>query len=157
MFLPFTLNLSADMVYFIQTKKDDYIASASQVLQAVASYLCMERMVTLRKEKLPIQIDEYITEHFTEKLDAAVLCEHFHIGRTYLYEIAKQNYGVGVAEYIRTLRIEKAKQLLTEQPDLHISEVAFSCGFSDYNYFMTVFKRVAGMSPRQYQNSRSAL
>lgn len=131
----------------------DYISSASHIMQAVASFLCMERMVTLRRQELPVQIDEYIQTHFTEKLDAAALARQFGIGRTQLYKIAKQNYGVGIAEHIRNLRMEKARKLLTEQSGLTLAQIASECGFDDYNYFITVFKRVTGMPPKAYAHS----
>lgn len=131
----------------------DYISSASHIMQAVASFLCMERMVTLRRQELPVQIDEYIQMHFTEKLDAASLAGQFGIGRTQLYKIAKQNYGVGIAEHIRNLRMEKARKLLTEQSGLTLAQIASECGFDDYNYFITVFKRVVGMPPKSYARS----
>lgn len=133
---------------------EDYISSASHIMQAVASYLCMERMVVLRRQELPVRIDEYIQAHFTENIDAVQLADHFGIGRTQLYEIAKQNYGVGIASHIRNLRIEKARQLLCEQPGLSLADVATRCGFSDYNYFITVFKRTVGIPPKAYANSR---
>ena len=50
-------------------------------------------------------------------MDVNHLCKKFQIGKTLLYEIAKQNYGIGIAEHIRNLRIEKAKELLTEIVD----------------------------------------
>lgn len=130
----------------------DYISSASHIMQAVAAYLCMERMVSLHQQELPVQIDEYIQAHFTEDLDAIQLARHFGIGKTQLYEIAQQNYGQGIAGHIRNLRIEKAKHLLTEQPTLSLAEVSSQCGFHDYNYFITVFKRIVGIPPKTYAN-----
>lgn len=128
----------------------DYIASASHIMQAVSSFLCMERMVSLRQQELPVQIDDFIQKHFTEDLDAPEIARHFGIGKTRLYEISKQNYGMGIAEYIRKLRIEKAKSLLMDEPDLSLDEIAARCGFSDYNYFITVFKRLVGLPPKTY-------
>ena len=130
---------------------EEYISSASHIMKAVASFLCMERMVSLRQQELPVQIDEYIQTHYTEKIDAISIAKHFGIGKTKIYEIAKQNYGIGIAEYIRKLRIEKAKELLIESPELSLAEVAYECGFDDYNYFITVFKRVVGAPPKAYR------
>ncbi len=130
----------------------DYIASASHILQAVASWLCMERMVALRHQELPAQIDDWLSAHFTEEIDAASLARRFGIGKTQLYAIAKQSYGTGIAEHIRTLRIEKARKLLDEQADLSLAEIAYQCGFKDYNYFITVFGRMTGLPPKAYQN-----
>ena len=107
-------------------------------------------MVSLHQQELPVQIDEYISAHFTEDIDVTALCQKFQIGKTRLYEIVKQNYGIGLAEHIRNLRINKAKELLVNHPDMSLADVAFSCGFKDYNYFITVFKRVVGMPPKQY-------
>ena len=132
---------------------ENYISSASHIMQAVASYLCMERLVTLRRQELPVQLDEYIQAHFTENIDAPQLARQFGIGKTQLYEIAKQNYGVGIAAHIRNLRIEKARQLLSEQPGLSLAEIASACGYDDYNYFITVFKRTVGIPPKAYANS----
>lgn len=130
---------------------EEYINSASHIMRSVASYLCMERMVTLHQKELPAQIDDYITKHYTEHISVRTICEHFQIGKTSLYEISEQNYGIGIAEHIRNLRIEKAKILLTEHPELRISEIATACGFDDYNYFITVFKRLAGRPPKQFR------
>lgn len=130
---------------------EDYIASVSHIMQAVASYLCLERMAIVRRKELPVRIDEYISAHFTEDISVPDLCRRFRIGKTYLYEISDQNYGCGIAEHIRNLRIEKAKALLTEHPEWKISETASACGFSDYNYFITVFKRLTGISPGRYR------
>lgn len=129
---------------------EDYITSASHIMKAVASFLCMDRMVSLRRQELPVQIDAYIQSHYSSHMNVLSLAKHFHIGKTKIYEISKQNYGMGIAEYIRKLRIEKAKQLLLEESDLSLAEIGFKCGFNDYNYFITVFKRVVGLPPKKY-------
>lgn len=134
---------------------EDYITSASHILQAVASFLCLEQMVSLRHQELPVQIDEYISMHYTEQIDAMSICQKFDIGKTQLYEISKQNYGIGIAEHIRALRIEKAKRLL-EASELPLAEIASQCGFKDYNYFITVFKRIVGIPPKKYRKSCTA-
>ena len=129
----------------------DYITSATHIMQAVASYLCMERMAYLRHESLPVRIDEYINRHFTEDINTEALCEYFQVGRTRLYEIARENYGMGIAEHIRRLRIDKAKVLLEEQPRMSVAQIALECGFGDYNYFITVFKKLTGYAPGAYR------
>ncbi len=155
--LPYGLDMDALKAALYQQPviSEEYISSASHIMQSVATYLCMERMVSLHQKELPVQIDDYITLHYTENISVRTICEHFQIGRTLLYEIAEQNYGIGIAEHIRNLRIEKAKILLTEHPELRISEIAAACGFEDYNYFITVFKRLVGKPPRQFRQNES--
>lgn len=130
---------------------EDYILSVSHIMQAVASYLCLERMAIVQRKELPVQIDEYISSHFTEEISVTDLCRHFQIGKTHLYEISDQNYGCGIAEHIRNLRMERAKSLLVEHTEMKISHIAAACGFSDYNYFITLFKRLTGMPPGKYR------
>ncbi|MDD7740411.1 MAG: PocR ligand-binding domain-containing protein, partial [Lachnospiraceae bacterium] len=131
----------------------DYILSASRLLEAVASYLCLERMVVLKQQSLPIQIDRYITEHLKDDLSIEDICEHFQIGKTQLCDIAKHTYGKGIASQIRCLRIQRAKELLDENPASQIADIAYECGFNDYNYFISLFKKMTGMTPKQYQKS----
>ena len=134
---------------------EDYIKSATKILSAVGIYLCMERMVSLHQEKLPVSLDTFLQEHFTEDLTSAEIASHFKIGRTRLYELCKQNYGRGPAKQIQHMRLEKAKVLLTENSDLSISEIAYQCGYPDYNYFITVFHREIGISPGKYREQIS--
>ena len=140
-----------DLVMELPIRPKEYIVSASHILQAVASYLCMDRLITLHDQELLVQIDDYISHHFTEPLDVPFLCDHFHIGKTRLYDLARRNYGKGIAAHIRTLRIEHAKKLLQENRSLGIREIAERCGFTDYNYFITVFKKEVGQPPRKFR------
>ena len=128
-----------------------YVLAACHILEAIASYLCNERLAILKKGNLHTRIDEYILQHLTEDLSVSALCRHLSIGKTYLYEITDSTYGMGVAEHIRHLRIERAKELLEQHRDWSVGEVAAACGFRDYNYFISAFKKETGYSPKQYQ------
>lgn len=131
----------------------DYIRSAAQILHAVASYLILEHMATLKEDLVAVRLDAYLSAHFAEKLSAPSVCDYLGIGKTQLYELSRQLYGCGIAERIRTLRIERAKTLLTGSPDLPMAEIASLCGFNDYNYFITVFSREVGLSPSAWRKA----
>lgn len=136
---------SADLI------QEAYIRSAAQILHAVASYLILERMATLKEDLLAVRLDAYLSAHYTEKLNAVMISEHLGIGKTQLYELSQQLYGCGIAEKIRSLRMEKAKTLLSEHKELALTEIAARCGYGDYNYFITVFSRETGISPKKYR------
>ena len=131
-----------------------YVRSAAQILHAVASYLILERMATLKENLLPAQLDAYLSAHFTERINAVSIAEHLGIGKTQLYELSQQIYGCGIAEHIRDLRMEKAKTLLRERKDLTLAEVGAQCGYGDYNYFITVFSRETGNTPGAWRGSK---
>ena len=129
----------------------NYVRSAARILHAVASYLILEHMASLKSDLLAVRLDAYLTAHFTEKLSAADISDHLGIGKTQLYELSNQLYGCGIAEKLRALRMEKAKALLADPADLPLTEIAEQCGFHDYNYFITVFSRETGTSPGAYR------
>lgn len=140
-----------ELIGGLPSVEEGYILSAAHILDAVAAYLYLDRMVTLKQQTLQFQIDQYISENFTRNIGAGDICERFHIGRTALYEFSRQNYGMGVAQHIRRLRIDLAKRLLLTRPELNITQVAAACGYEDYNYFITAFGREAGCSPRRFR------
>jgi len=75
----------------------------------------------------------------------AVCYSPVHLRRAF-----RQFTGKGVLPYLLALKAERARQLL-RNTNLGISEVALSIGFSDFSYFSTLFKRLAGMSPLQFR------
>ena len=152
--LPLDLEKLHEALLQATPMQDAYVRSAAHILHAVASYLILERMATLKEDLLEVRLDTYITEHFTEPLDAMRLSQAMGIGKTQLYALTKKLYQQGIAKRIRELRTEKAKSLLREQRDLPLAEVAWQCGYKDYNYFFTVFKREVGCTPREWRNKR---
>lgn len=133
--------------------REDYILAASRILQAVASFLVMERMAVLQTDSLSAQLDAYLSEHFAEKLDIPKLCSLLQIGRSQLYQLSKRMYGCGLLCHVRKLRLKQACLLLADHSELSIAEIALACGFRDYNYFIATFSREVGKPPRAYRES----
>ena len=67
--------------------------------------------------------------HCVSKWGRGFRPDYLGIGKTQLYELSKQLYGCGIAEKIRQLRMDKAKQLLLEHKKMPLSEIASECGF----------------------------
>jgi len=133
----------------------DYIKAAAHILHTTASYLVLERLATLQEDSLAAQLDAYISAHFTERITTKQMCEALGVGRSRLYKLAGQIYGCGISQHIRDLRIARAKELLTGRRDMNIAGVAEACGFTDYNYFISVFSKLTGISPGAYRTQIS--
>jgi two-component system response regulator YesN len=73
------------------------------------------------------------------------------ISQSLLFRLFKVEEKRTPVEYLRALRISKAKVLLIEDK-LKIYEIANLCGFSDVAYFCKVFKSQTGVSPNTYRN-----
>lgn len=130
----------------------EYIHSAARILHATASHLVQERMATLQESSTAARLDSYLTNHYTENLTPQILCKALGIGRSRLYRLSDQIYGCGISQQVRKLRMERARCLLIDHPELSITQIAEDCGYSDYNYFISVFSHTTGQSPGVYRN-----
>ena len=129
----------------------DYIRSAARILHMTASYLLQERMATLQADSAAALLDAYLSANYTRNETADEIAGNIGIGRSRLFRLSKELYGCGISEQIRKLRMEKARELLLDRPDLNITEIATDLGYEDYNYFIAVFSRNFGMSPGKFR------
>ena len=130
---------------------NEFIFSAAQILPATASYLVLERMATLKEDSPAAKLDRYLNENYTQPLTVQDICKGINIGRTQLYKLSSQLYGCGITQQLRRLRMEQAKRLLTDSPNMSIADIAFACGYCDYNYFIAVFSQFVGQSPNAFR------
>ena len=128
-----------------------YIQSAAQILRMTASFLALERMATLQEDTLAAKLDKYLSDHYTEPITAECLCDALGLGRSKLFKLSQEVYGCGIQQQVRKLRMEKARDLLMNQRNLSITDVATECGYDDYNYFIAVFSKFHGKSPKQFR------
>jgi AraC-like DNA-binding protein len=131
----------------------EYLKAAARLLQETASYVISNRMAYLKYEDLSAKIDKYIKDHLAEDLSSKVLCDEFGVGKTYLYQLTNELYGEGLAEHIRKLRVHKAMDMIRENKNIKISAIASEVGFDDYSYFIVIFKKETGMTPKKFQTS----
>jgi len=139
-----------EFVKGIPLKSDEEIHAAAKIMEACTLYALLNQAVSLKKRHFTGRLREFLTEHISEPLDAQRVAEAFGMSRTRLYQQCQQYLGMGIAEYVRMLRIEHGQRLLTET-GLSVSEVALRTGFSDYNYFCRVFRAETGLSPKKYR------
>lgn len=97
-------------------------------------------------------IISYIDFHYFEDLGLNRFAEMFNISKTYLSNLFKKETGVTLTDYIHQTRMRKAITLLNSS-SLPMTAVATACGYNDINYFIRIFKRTYGLSPKQYQKT----
>ncbi len=97
-----------------------------------------------------IQMMEYLNQNYTRDISTNDLAEHMHMDSGYLSRIFKRETGTTITRYLTELRIHKSCQML-DSGNYSISETASATGFNDYFYFLKIFKKITGMTPRQYQ------
>ena len=93
-----------------------------------------------------------IREHYMEDISLTSLAAKYNISMGRLSEMIKESLKVNFSDYIASLRIQRAKELLRDE-SLSIQEIAEIVGYNDYFYFTKVFKKVEGISPSKYRKS----
>lgn len=95
---------------------------------------------------------DYIREHFADpNLSLAELAEAFHYSEGYIYQIVKKQTGLSYADYVNSLRMERASDLLRDG-ELPTADVAQQSGFHNVNTFYKAFKKRFGMAPKAYRD-----
>lgn len=97
------------------------------------------------------EIQLYLHDHYaSEDVSLSKLANRFHLHYTYLSELFKKQTGQNYSDFLKNLRIEKAKELLGD-PLLQVSDITELVGFVNPNYFSQVFKKTVGVSPNEYR------
>lgn len=93
---------------------------------------------------------EYIEQHYRDKMTVDNLCDKFGVGRRTFERRFKKATTNTIVEYLQRVRIEAAKKQL-EIGRKTVSEVMYDTGYKDAKAFRDVFKKIAGMSPVEYR------
>lgn len=95
-------------------------------------------------------IQKYVDEHFSDPdFSLERLGNDLKYNKKYLSTLFKKHVGVGIVDYLHTVRIQHACTML-KQGFTSVSDVALRCGYPDAQYFSKVFKRRMNLSPREY-------
>jgi transcriptional regulator GlxA family with amidase domain len=94
---------------------------------------------------------EFIENHFQDKLTVEQLADMFALGRRSLERRFKKATNNTVVEYIQRVKVEAAKKSF-ETTMKNISEVMYDVGYTDTKAFRTIFRKIAGLSPIEYRN-----
>ncbi|MEI8138969.1 MAG: helix-turn-helix domain-containing protein [bacterium] len=97
----------------------------------------------------------HIERHFDRAITTAELCRIAHLSESSLLRMFHETVGTSPHDYLLTIRINHARNLLATSPD-KITTIAFQTGFSDSNYFARQFKKRTGLSPAAYRARNSS-
>ena len=109
--------------------------------------------ITSEDERFIKRAIEVIEENFTNfDFDVEIYCKLLGISRMGLYNKIKALTDLSVKEFINTIKLKRAAQLLKES-GMSVTEVTYEVGFKDPSNFSKLFKKHFGISPKAYQNS----
>ena len=79
------------------------------------------------------------------------------MNRTYLSQFINDTYGCSFYQFVNRYRIEEAKRLLSENPEMKIEDIATQCGFASRSVFTRTFTQETDLSPREWSKQNSVM
>ncbi|ERI94563.1 response regulator receiver domain protein [Clostridiales bacterium oral taxon 876 str. F0540] len=94
--------------------------------------------------------NKYIEENYMDDLTLEKVAEVVFISPVYLSKVYKKKMGINFIDYITKIRIERAKELLSNK-NLKVYEISNLVGYKNLKYFYKVFKNYTGYTPNSYR------
>jgi len=96
-------------------------------------------------------VKEYIDKNYSRDISLEQLSKQVYLSPVYLSFLFKSVTGENYTDYLKKIRLEKAKELL-RRVELKVYEVGNMVGYNDYKYFSIQFKKAYGISPTEYRD-----
>ncbi|SDJ90802.1 response regulator transcription factor [Natronincola ferrireducens] len=98
------------------------------------------------------EILAYINNNYYKTIQLKETAKRFHTSPNYITRMFKKYFGVSFIVYLNRIKIEKAKELLTDT-QLSIKEIANTVGYNNLNYFYKNFKMITGITPKGFKKN----
>ena len=97
---------------------------------------------------------EHVHAHLEdEDYDRDSLAADMGASASTLYNKLRAITGMSVSAFIRDVRLNEAHKMAEQNPNIRVSDLAYSVGFHDPRYFATCFKKQFGMQPKEFLDS----
>lgn len=95
-----------------------------------------------------VQAKLFIDQHYADKIDLGNISDEAYFSKFHFIRLFKSIYGKTPHQYLKYVRIEKAKELLRNE--VSVSETCFFVGFDSLSSFSGLFSKVVGSTPSAY-------
>lgn len=102
------------------------------------------------------RIINYLMENYEHKISLDQIAHNMYLSPVYISKIFKEETGESPINYLIKIRLEKAKEILTEREGGSIKNIANEIGYDDVYHFSKLFKKYFGISPQNYRKTLSA-
>jgi YesN/AraC family two-component response regulator len=111
------------------------------------------RLIEQRTEEsadLSSEVIAFIEDNYDKDISLTDVADHFHFSMVYMSKLFKKIVGINFKEYLTSIRVERAKQLLIQ--GWKVQDVALKVGFNNADSFIRMFKRATDISPGKFQS-----
>jgi two-component system response regulator YesN len=99
-------------------------------------------------------IVRYVEQSCTQPLTLQSVCDKFRVSQTTVSRLFRRFEGASFIEYLTRRRVNMAKRLIGEHPEMPLKDVAAYVGYHDQFYFSRVFKSLTGVPPSEWTDGR---
>ncbi|WP_313893452.1 response regulator [Psychrobacillus sp.] len=144
------MGIEADTPFF-SFQAQDYRQLRTEMLIILKRMIAIYEEYFARMEDDKIQqVKQYIQEHSHKDISLDILAQKVNLSPIYISKMFKEKLGINYIDFLTECRIEKAKRLLND-PERSLKEITFEIGYHEPNYFSKVFKKMCGVSPKEYR------
>lgn len=168
----YAINLCSNLYYFVSLfyEEDDeakviYETNINEVLQGCRSLdniidwiiefssnvvEVINNKKVNKSNKIIEMVEQYVKQNYKEKIGLSKVASDFNISHGYLSSTFKKQTGVTFSDYVASVKIDKAKELISTH-EYMMYEVSDILGFDNPYYFSKVFKKITGYTPKEYE------
>lgn len=130
---------------------DTYEEKLMDAIVAIHEKIHSQFDVNKNSQKMKMAVD-YIEENYASDLNMAVVSNYISMNYSLFSYSFKQYTGSNFVNFLKDIRMKKAKELLAET-DMKIIEISQEVGYDNEKHFMKIFKATCGVSPSEYRKN----
>ena len=137
----------------IDTNSDDYLAIKIAIYSLINMFY-QNNLIEIDRE--PDKHEDlkkvimFIQNNFDKSLTLEMIAKQIMISPNHLCKYFKKKMGITVFQYINQYRINQSIYYLLHS-QLTIIDIAMNCGFDNISYYIRTFKKITGLTPKQYR------
>jgi two-component system response regulator YesN len=150
--LPLVDRIAAEAFSLVREEKDfeRICYSVTRLVEVFIDKIFSHRDPKRLSEHLSRAV-EYIMENYYDEITLNRVADEIFVSSFYLSHLFRKELDTTFSDYLCRVRINHAKMFLKNDQQIKIQEVTGKVGFNDPNYFAKSFKKLTGVTPREYQ------
>ena len=138
--------------WIVKLEKAKEVEDVHRIVEAWIEGCCGAIKQGYREQSIKqvIALKDYVDRHYDKNITLTQLAHEFYCNPVYLGQMFNKTFGVHFQEYLKKVRIEKAKELLSTT-NLSMQQIAYEVGYENYSVFKNYFTALTNSSPKGYR------
>jgi two-component system response regulator YesN len=133
----------------------DYFHSVEGLLHRLNDYVRSMKTFHIDHKEMKKAV-QFMQDNYLKDLNMTIVSNYVSLNYSYFSQAFKEYTGESFVNYLKKLRIDRARELLTTT-DYKVYEISEMAGFENTKHFSRVFKEMEGVSPQEYRDQRHVM